>query len=123
MRNWSKNSEMSLIYCMGAVARAARIDVRATGLIFPDATGTLAPCRGWRCVGRVDVAGRSVPGLGSARRRNLAFGICPSFFATALMFWCHTIPGVRGATATVGRPLQQLRQRAYLGGVVNNTPD
>jgi cytochrome c len=36
---------------------------------------------------------------------------------------CHTIPGVRGATATVGPPLQDLRKRVYLGGVLTNTPD
>jgi hypothetical protein len=46
----------------------------------------------------------------------------PELFATALMFWCHTIPGVRGATATVGPPLQQLRQRVYLGGVGKQHP-
>jgi cytochrome c len=36
---------------------------------------------------------------------------------------CHTIPGVKGATATVGPPLQDLRKRVYLGGVLNNTPE
>lgn len=36
---------------------------------------------------------------------------------------CHTIPGIKGATATVGPPLQDLRKRVYLGGVLNNTPD
>jgi cytochrome c len=36
---------------------------------------------------------------------------------------CHTIPGIKGATATVGPPLQDLRKRVYLGGVLNNTPE
>lgn len=36
---------------------------------------------------------------------------------------CHTIPGIKGATATVGPPLQDMRKRVYLGGVVNNTPE
>jgi len=36
---------------------------------------------------------------------------------------CHTIRGVPNATGTVGPPLQELRKRVYLGGVVSNTPD
>lgn len=36
---------------------------------------------------------------------------------------CHTIPGIKGATATVGLPLQDLRKRVYLAGMLNNTPD
>jgi cytochrome c2 len=36
---------------------------------------------------------------------------------------CHTIPGVPTATGRVGPPLQGLRERAYLGGVVSNTPE
>ena len=36
---------------------------------------------------------------------------------------CHTIRGVPNATGTVGPPLQDLRKRVYLGGVVSNTPE
>ena len=36
---------------------------------------------------------------------------------------CHTIPGIRGADALVGPPLKQIASRAYIGGVLNNTPD
>ena len=36
---------------------------------------------------------------------------------------CHTIKGIPGATATVGPPLQDLRKRVYLGGVLPYTPD
>jgi cytochrome c len=36
---------------------------------------------------------------------------------------CHTIPGIRRADANVGPPLQQLRQRVYIAGVIVNTPD
>ena len=36
---------------------------------------------------------------------------------------CHTIPGVPGAKAVVGPPLAGLAQRAYVAGVVPNTPD
>jgi len=36
---------------------------------------------------------------------------------------CHTVPGVPGATGTVGPPLSGIAVRSYLGGVVTNTPD
>ncbi|MBV7486858.1 cytochrome c family protein [Bordetella sp. BOR01] len=35
---------------------------------------------------------------------------------------CHAIPGVRGPSARVGPSLQHLASRAYLGGVMANTP-
>ena len=35
---------------------------------------------------------------------------------------CHTIPGVRGADGLVGPPLTAMAERAYVGGVVKNTP-
>jgi len=36
---------------------------------------------------------------------------------------CHTIPGIAGADGQVGPPLSGLRQRVYIGGVANNSPD
>lgn len=36
---------------------------------------------------------------------------------------CHTIAGVPGATAAVGPPLDRIAERAYVGGVITNTPD
>jgi cytochrome c oxidase assembly factor CtaG/cytochrome c551/c552 len=36
---------------------------------------------------------------------------------------CHTIAGVPGADALVGPPLQGLAARAYIAGVLPNTPD
>jgi cytochrome c2 len=36
---------------------------------------------------------------------------------------CHTIPGVAGANGLVGPPLAGIASRAYIGGVVPNTPD
>ena len=36
---------------------------------------------------------------------------------------CHTIPGIQRADANVGPPLQQLRQRVYIAGVMVNTPE
>jgi cytochrome c len=35
---------------------------------------------------------------------------------------CHEIPGVRGATGSVGPPLTRVARRAYLGGRVANSP-
>ena len=36
---------------------------------------------------------------------------------------CHTIPGIRGAAATVGPPLTDIALRSYLAGVIKNTPE
>jgi cytochrome c2 len=36
---------------------------------------------------------------------------------------CHTIPGIPGGDGKVGGPLQDIRQRVYVGGVVVNAPD
>lgn len=36
---------------------------------------------------------------------------------------CHTIPGIQGATALVGPPLDRIASRSYIGGVMPNTPD
>jgi cytochrome c1 len=36
---------------------------------------------------------------------------------------CHTIPGVNGADALVGPPLERLAVRGYVGGVLPNNPD
>ncbi|EJC64678.1 cytochrome c2 [Rhizobium leguminosarum bv. viciae WSM1455] len=36
---------------------------------------------------------------------------------------CHIIPGIPGADGKVGGPLTDLRQRVYIGGVANNTPE
>lgn len=35
---------------------------------------------------------------------------------------CHTVPGVRGPTSNVGPTLEQFALRAYVGGVLPNTP-
>jgi cytochrome c len=36
---------------------------------------------------------------------------------------CHTIPGIAGATATVGPPLAGIARRSYIAGVLTNEPD
>lgn len=36
---------------------------------------------------------------------------------------CHTIPGVPGATALVGPPLEHMASRGYVAGSLPNTPE
>jgi cytochrome c1 len=36
---------------------------------------------------------------------------------------CHTIPGIRDATGTVGPPLTMWSRRTYIAGEAPNTPD
>ena len=36
---------------------------------------------------------------------------------------CHDIPGITGADALVGPPLDRMRRRVYLAGMLRNTPD
>lgn len=36
---------------------------------------------------------------------------------------CHAIPGVKGPAPQVGPPLANMALRAYIGGVLPNTPD
>lgn len=36
---------------------------------------------------------------------------------------CHTIPGIGGPPSNVGPPLYKIATRAYIGGVLPNTPD
>jgi len=36
---------------------------------------------------------------------------------------CHTISAIAGADGKVAAPLDQLRKRIYVGGVLQNTPD
>lgn len=47
----------------------------------------------------------------------------PSIFRRYGCAGCHTIPGIPGADGKVGGPLEGLRQRVYIGGVLNNTPE
>lgn len=36
---------------------------------------------------------------------------------------CHTIPGVAGAEALVGPPLDRIASRTYIAGVLENSPE
>ncbi|WP_137389572.1 c-type cytochrome [Rhodoligotrophos defluvii] len=53
---------------------------------------------------------RGDPEAGAAAIRSHGCGIC------------HTIPGIAGADATVGPPLVHYDERAYVAGVLPNTP-
>lgn len=47
----------------------------------------------------------------------------PAIFRKYGCAGCHAIAGIAGADGKVGGPLTGLRQRVYIGGVINNTPD
>jgi len=49
--------------------------------------------------------------------------LAPAIFRRYGCGGCHTIAGIPGADGKVGGPLTSLRERVYIGGVVNNTPD
>jgi cytochrome c2 len=49
--------------------------------------------------------------------------MAPALFRKYGCTGCHTISGIPGADGKVGGPLVETRQRVYIGGVVNNTPD
>jgi cytochrome c2 len=36
---------------------------------------------------------------------------------------CHIIPGIRGARGLVGPPLDHMRNRIFIAGLLRNTPD
>ena len=36
---------------------------------------------------------------------------------------CHVVPGLPGANGLIGPSLDQIASRAYLGGVLQNTPE
>ncbi|MCI0398994.1 MAG: cytochrome c oxidase assembly protein [Chloroflexi bacterium] len=62
-----------------------------------------------------EAAAREMTGGDPDRGRQaiLAYG-CPA---------CHTIPGIPGATATVGPPLSDWAKRHYIAGSLANTPE
>ena len=75
----------------------------------------LAACAAGACVTPHDRAAERVTG-GDVSRGKVAirqYG-CQT---------CHVIPGVTGADALVGPPLNGIGSRHYLGGVVSNSPD
>jgi cytochrome c1 len=53
------------------------------------------------------------------RRRNAA---STAFFSLPRLR-CHDIPGIRGPASDVGPPLDHIAHRAYIAGVLPNTPE
>src|SRR5829696_1473870 len=84
-------------------------------------------CRSMAAAVAVALLG-AVAACGSSVRREAAelTGGDPSRGADAIGRYgcpaCHTIPGIRGATALVGPSLARVASRAYLAGQVQNTP-
>ncbi|HET7601006.1 MAG TPA: c-type cytochrome [Gemmatimonadales bacterium] len=73
---------------------------------------------GLACRGSDPSAAQAVAALtggGDAGRGRLAI---PRYGCPA----CHTIPGIPGADGLVGPPLGGIANRAYIGGVLTNTP-
>jgi cytochrome c oxidase assembly factor CtaG/cytochrome c2 len=66
------------------------------------------------------------PGDRIAEAKQITGGGEPDRGKTAIRQYgcgtCHTIPGVPGATATVGPPLDKMAMRGYLAGRLPNTP-
>jgi cytochrome c1 len=58
---------------------------------------------------------------GSARAPNVERG--RSLASTRGCGACHVIPGVQGATGTIGPPLDHWPERSYVAGVLPNTPE
>lgn len=67
-------------------------------------------------------------GCGQPPRASSAIQIGNASRGAALISWygcgaCHSIPGVPGANALVGPPLEHFAQRGYVAGMLRNTPD
>jgi cytochrome c len=58
---------------------------------------------------------------------RVVVGASPSAGKAAIVRYgcgsCHTIPGVKGATALVGPPLIHFGRRSFVAGELSNTPD
>jgi mono/diheme cytochrome c family protein len=64
----------------------------------------------------VAASAAEAPGTGDAARGRIAihqYG-CPT---------CHAIPGISAQSAPVGPPLEKMARRAYIAGVLPNTPE
>jgi cytochrome c2 len=74
------------------------------------ASGTL-----WQGQGRADKIAVAMTGGDIAR--------APDLIRRYGCAGCHTIPGIPGGDGQVGGPLQDVKRRVYVGGVVTNSPD
>ena len=90
------------------------MDVRALALAASLALVVLAGCD-------------RLPRDSSAREQAMAMtGAAPDNGPSLIRHYgcisCHTIPGVRGADATVGPPLTAMARRTFIAGVLPNNP-
>ncbi|WP_337268253.1 c-type cytochrome [Oryzifoliimicrobium ureilyticus] len=97
----------------------------------------LAPThlRDWFLVGLIlTIAPLIVVGVStvkqSQQRRAAAIALtggdpskAPAIFTRYGCSGCHTIPGIAGADGKVGPSLAELREKIYLAGSVNNSPE
>jgi cytochrome c len=78
--------------------------------LFASAAALLAACEV-----RLESSATAVAGGSEERgRRSIERLGCAS---------CHTIPGIRGANALVGPPLDRIGSRSYVAGVLVNRPE
>jgi cytochrome c2 len=74
----------------------------------------VAAAAGCQRTGPVDAAAAVLGGDAQRGRESIRSYGCDA---------CHTIPGVRGANALVGPPLNQMARRTYIAGHLPNTPE
>lgn len=85
--------------------------------------------RSWGVAAAVVLLAASLAGCGDQVKEEAAqmTGGNPDHGAVLIQKYgcsaCHTIPGIEGARATIGPPLDRLGQRAYLAGQLPNTPE
>lgn len=69
----------------------------------------------------------AVAGCGDAPPRVEIAGADPERGRTAIVRYgcvaCHAIPGIANPGSNVGPPLDKLARRAYIGGMLPNTPE
>lgn len=88
-----------------------RVEGRSWPIMSLAAAALLAACQGGRSEGgEIHVMG------GDAARGAAAIGE----FGCGT---CHTIPGIRGASGSVGPPLTFWSRRSYIAGALPNAPD
>jgi cytochrome c len=93
----------------GAGGRTMRLGRRFAGAMA--VAVALAACTRDRRSGEASALAQGDPERGAELIRKYGCGSC------------HTIPGIPGARTTVGPPLAGIAGRAYVAGVVPNTPD
>jgi cytochrome c2 len=84
--------------------------------------------RRFLCHGVVLAGAIALCGCGNPQSEAAAHRIGNPSRGAALISWygcgtCHSVPGVPGANALVGPPLDHFAQRGYVAGMLRNSPD